>query len=229
MIGPPLLHVLPVHVAGRCLLGGILLLNLAGGVLALHRALFGRRSFWPLASGLVAYNSSFLTGFLNWGIGSGLAMLFAAAWLTWRESRPAMTIADCDAGGGRAVLLSPDGPDVLPRTDRRRRERTPLGSARACAGPIGVAAAGAGGADGAGFLAAPQAPPAATHWMNPHEKLVQTASPFVNYLFALDMASAPLVYGGSRWASRPAGSWSRRAPSRLSRRWRSCTSHCRSI
>lgn len=43
VIGPPLLHVLPVHVAGRCLLGGILLLNL-GGVLALHRALFGRRS-----------------------------------------------------------------------------------------------------------------------------------------------------------------------------------------
>ncbi len=43
VIGPPLLHVLPVHVAGRCLLGGILLLNLAG-VLALHRALFGRRS-----------------------------------------------------------------------------------------------------------------------------------------------------------------------------------------
>ena len=37
VIGPPLLHVLPVHVAGRCLLGGILLLNLAG-VLALHRA-----------------------------------------------------------------------------------------------------------------------------------------------------------------------------------------------
>ena len=41
VIAPPLLRLLPVHVAGRCLLGGILLLNLAG-VLALHRALFGR-------------------------------------------------------------------------------------------------------------------------------------------------------------------------------------------
>src|SRR6478672_8083002 len=30
VIGPLLLHLLPVHVAGRCLLGGILLLNLAG-------------------------------------------------------------------------------------------------------------------------------------------------------------------------------------------------------
>ena len=62
VIAPPLLHLLPVHVAGRCLLGGILLLNLAG-VLALHRALFGHRSLWPLASGLVAYNSTFLLGF----------------------------------------------------------------------------------------------------------------------------------------------------------------------
>src|SRR6516162_8143022 len=39
LVGPFLLQVLPVHVAGRCLLGGVLLLNLAG-VLALHRALF---------------------------------------------------------------------------------------------------------------------------------------------------------------------------------------------
>src|ERR1700759_4867488 len=72
VIGPPMLRLLPVHVAGRILLGGMLLLNLAG-VLALHRALFGRRSFWPLASALVAYNSTFLLGFLNWQIGSGLA------------------------------------------------------------------------------------------------------------------------------------------------------------
>src|SRR6185437_4804528 len=96
LIAPPLMHVLPVHVVGRCLLGGILLLNLAG-VLALHRALFQRRSWWPLASGLVAYNSTFLLGFLNWQIGSGLAMLFAAAWLTWRESRPVATIAGASA------------------------------------------------------------------------------------------------------------------------------------
>jgi hypothetical protein len=38
--------------------------------------------------------------------------------------------------------------------------------------------------------------PAAAHWMNPQEKLVQAASPFVNYLFPLDMVSAALVYGG---------------------------------
>src|ERR1051326_7120421 len=55
LIGLELLRLMPIHVVGRCLLGGVLLLNLAG-VLALHRAWFGRRSFWPLGSCLVAYN-----------------------------------------------------------------------------------------------------------------------------------------------------------------------------
>ena len=70
VVGLVLLHMFPVHTAGRCLLGFILLLNFAG-VLALHRALFGKRSFWPLASALAAYNIGFLYGFLNWQIGSG--------------------------------------------------------------------------------------------------------------------------------------------------------------
>lgn len=91
VIGPPLLRVLSVHVAGRCLLGFALLLNLLG-VIALHRAYFQRRSFWPLASGLVAYNYTFLFGFLNWQIGSGLAMLSAAAWIRWRERFPITTV-----------------------------------------------------------------------------------------------------------------------------------------
>ena len=72
-VGLSLLRLLPIHVVGWCLLGGVLLLNLAG-VLMLHRALFGRRSFWPIGSGLVAYNSTFLLGFVNWQIGCGLAM-----------------------------------------------------------------------------------------------------------------------------------------------------------
>jgi hypothetical protein len=32
--------------------------------------------------------------------------------------------------------------------------------------------------------------------MTPHDKFVQLASPFINYLFSLDVASAALVYGG---------------------------------
>ena len=38
--------------------------------------------------------------------------------------------------------------------------------------------------------------PAGTFWMSPHEKLVQAASPFINYIFPLDVVSAALVYGG---------------------------------
>jgi len=38
--------------------------------------------------------------------------------------------------------------------------------------------------------------PAATQWMSLHNKLVQVASPFINYVYYLDMASAVLLYGG---------------------------------
>jgi hypothetical protein len=194
VIGPPLLYLLPVHVAGRCLLGGILLLNLAG-VLALHRALFGRRSLWPLASGLVAYNSGFLLGFLNWQIGSGLAMLFAAAWLTWRERRPVATIMAAAAASvvlffchlmGLMCFLVLIGSAEAHAVWRGRPVIARAASLLpVLAGPALL------------WLLAPlHDASAATHWMNPQEKLVQAASPFVNYRFPLDMISAALVYGG---------------------------------
>jgi hypothetical protein len=194
MIGPPLLRLLPVHIAGRCLLGGILLLNLAG-VLALHRALFKLRSFWPLASGLVAYNSGFLLGFLNWEIGSGLAMLFAAAWLTWRERRPVTTIVAAAAASvilffchlmGLVFFLVLIGSAEM---HAMRKSRTGLirfaSLLPVLAGPMILS-----------FLTALHDQPVATHWMNLHDKLVQTVSPFINYLFPLDMTTAVLVYGG---------------------------------
>jgi hypothetical protein len=195
LIAAPLLHLLPVHVAGRCLLGGILLLNLAG-VLALHRALFGRRSFWPLASGLVAYNSGFLLGFLNWQIGSGLAMLFAAAWLTWRERRP---IATMTAAAAASVVL------FFCHLMGLMFFLALIGSAEAHAvwwrgRPVILRAASLLPALAGPTLLWRLAPlhdaPVAMHWMKPQEKLVQAASPFVNYLFPLDMVSAVLVYGG---------------------------------
>ena len=191
VIGPPLLRLLPVHVAGRCLLGGILLLNLAG-VLALHRALFGRRSFWPLASGLVAYNSGFLLGFLNWQIGSGLAMLFAAAWLTWRERRPVATIAAAAAASvvlffchlmGLVFFLVLIG---SAEAHAMWRERAVLVRSASLlpvlTGPMVL-----------WLLTALRDAPRETHWMTPQEKLLQLASPFINYLLPLDLISAALV------------------------------------
>jgi hypothetical protein len=194
VLGPPLLRLLPVHVAGRVLLGGILLLNLAG-VLALHRALFGRRSFWPLASGLVAYNSTFLLGFLNWQIGCGLAMLCAAGWLTWRECRPIATVAGAAAASIALFFCHPMGLAFF---------LVLIGSAEAYA----VRRGGAVPVRLASFLAVWAGPillwllaplhnaPAATHWLSPWEKLVQVVSPFVSYIFVLDAVSAGLVYGG---------------------------------
>jgi hypothetical protein len=194
LIGPPLLRLLPVHVTGRCLLGGILLLNLAG-VLALHRALFKRRSFWPLASGLVAYNSTFLLGFLNWQIGSGLAMLFAAAWLTWRERRPVATIVAASAASivlffchlmGVAFFLALIGSAEVYAMWRERAVLVRSASLLpVVAGPLLLS-----------LLTASRDMPAAMHWMNLHDKLVQVASPFINYLFPLDMLSAVLVAVG---------------------------------
>jgi hypothetical protein len=185
---------LPVHVAGRCLLGGILLLNLAG-VLALHRALFGRRSFWPLGSGLVAYNSTFLLGFLNWQISSGLAMLFAAAWLAWRERRPVVTIAGasaasivlffCHAMGLLFFLVLIGSAEANAMRYRRAVLVRSMLLLPVLLGPVLLS-----------FLTAVRDMPATVNWTDAQAKLVQIASPFINYLFPLDAISATLVYGG---------------------------------
>jgi hypothetical protein len=194
VIGLALLRVLPVHVAGRCLLGGVLLLNLAG-VLALHRALFGRRSFWPLGSVLVAYNSTFLLGFLNWQIGSGLAMLFTAAWLIWRERRPVASIIGaavasvllffCHLMGLVFFLVLIVGAEVRAMRNVRAALIRSAGLLVVLAGPILLAS-----------LTALRDEQVAAHWPRADVKLVNAASPFINYVFALDMISAVLVYGG---------------------------------
>jgi hypothetical protein len=194
VIGLMLMKLLPVHAAGRCLLGGILLLNLAG-VLALHRAYFGRRSFWPLGSGLVAYNCSFLLGFLNWQISSGLAMLGAAGWLIWRDRWPIATVT---AGMAAAVLLFfchlmglvfflvlIGSAELRAMRDLRAMAIRCTGLFAVLAGPIALAT-----------LAAVHDSPSAAHWPRLDVKLMNAASPFINYVFPLDMISVVLIYGG---------------------------------
>ena len=46
------------------------------------------------------------------------------------------------------------------------------------------------------FLTRLRDAPGPLDWMNPQEKLIQFASPFINYLFPLDMITAALLYGG---------------------------------
>lgn len=87
---PPLLRWVPVHVAGRLILGATLLLPVLGCIIY-HRALFGRRSLWPLGAGLVAYNASFFLGFVNFQLTLGLALIAAAGWHAWSRRRPLVT------------------------------------------------------------------------------------------------------------------------------------------
>ncbi len=91
LVLPSLLHVLPVHVAGRIVLACIVLLPVLGAV-AYSRAVFGKRSWWALAVGLTAYNEPVLLGFLNFTASIGLALLLATAWINWRDTSPKRTV-----------------------------------------------------------------------------------------------------------------------------------------
>jgi hypothetical protein len=101
---PPLMHVLPVHVAGRLVIAFALLLPVAGGILY-SRALFGRVSLWSLGICLATANGLFLLGFMNFQLSIGLALVCAAAWLRWRERYPA-AIAAFAALATAALFLS---------------------------------------------------------------------------------------------------------------------------
>jgi hypothetical protein len=93
----PLLHLLPLRAAGSVMLGIALVLQV-GGVVALHRALHRRRSFWPLASCLVAYNGIFMLGFVNFILGVGAALLVAAAWIALRPAHKVLATVFLAAG-----------------------------------------------------------------------------------------------------------------------------------
>ena len=88
---PPLVSLLPLDIAGRLVLAGSLLLPICG-TLVYSRTLFGRWSWWPLASGLVAFNLGFLFGFMSFLLGIGAAFLVAAGWLRFHPRYPLMTL-----------------------------------------------------------------------------------------------------------------------------------------
>lgn len=97
LVLPPLLHILPVHVAGRVVVGFAVLLPVLGTI-AYSRMTFGVRAVWPLASVLVAYNATLLLGFLNFTASLGMALLLAAAWVAWRDRHPRRMLALAAAG-----------------------------------------------------------------------------------------------------------------------------------
>lgn len=101
LVVPPLLWIMPVHVAGRLAIGMTALLPVFGALLY-HRALIGRWSFWPLGAALFAYNGVTLFGFLNFQAAVGLALVAAAAWRHWLTRRPALAVV---IGAGASTLL----------------------------------------------------------------------------------------------------------------------------
>lgn len=194
VIGPPLLLLLPVHVAGRLLLAFMLLLNLAG-VVALHRAYFGKISPWPLGGALAGYSLTFLLGFLNWQIGSGLAMLAAAGWLQWRERAPLACVAIsavlagvlffCHLSALGFFLVLIGSADLAAMLQERRVVRRALGLVPAVAVPLLLSLA----TDLRDL-------PAAIKFMPWRLKLEQTSAVFLNYDWWLDIGTAIAVAGG---------------------------------
>ena len=194
LILPPLLHLLPVHVAGRIVIGLAVLLPVFG-TLAYSRAVFGTLSAWPFASVLVAYNGALLLGFLNFVAGIGLALLLSAAWIVWRESHPVGTALLAGIGMGVLFLCHLMGAAFCAlliagyEAERLWRDASPihllkrvLAVAPAIAVPVVL------------YLLSPLAPlSAATAWPSPAEKARQLLLPFAAYDLWLDIAIAGLV------------------------------------
>lgn len=109
LVVPALAQVMPLSVAGRLFIALAILLPPLG-VVALHRAWFRARLWWPWIAVLTAVNACLVLGFLNYAVGVGLA-LFGAAWHArardGADHWPAIALATLlGAAWGVACLLS---------------------------------------------------------------------------------------------------------------------------
>ena len=194
-IGPPLIWLLPVHVAGRIVIAVALLLPVFGAV-AYSTAVLRHRSWWALGCGLVAYNATLMKGFLNFSIGLGVALWLAAVWVRWRDVDPLRTLLIAIPGtavlffchlmalGFFALLIAAHELTRLPSLIRRPRR-------------IGLRLL---------FLVPVFAVPAALYtvtefrsvggdlqYLPVASKAARLLVPFTNYILSLDVATAVLV------------------------------------
>jgi hypothetical protein len=88
---PLLAQIMPPTLAHEVFLAIALIMPLLGTV-ALHDAIFEKRSWWALGSTFVVYNAALLAGFPNYTVALGLALLGAAACIRLRH-RPRLQIA----------------------------------------------------------------------------------------------------------------------------------------
>ena len=191
--GTWLLRHVPVPIAGRLIIGAVLLVSYLGPV-AYGRVVLGR-SWWPLAAALVVYNETFLLGFLNFTLGVGLAFLIAAVWLRFRDDRPWLTAAFCATAAVLlffchligvlclGLLISGHEAERVFRSPRRMLERM-LPAAAVFAVPAVL------------YLLTDLHDMASdTLFLSPLAKINQMLVPFVNYTLACDIATAAVVVG----------------------------------
>ena len=81
---PPLSKLVGIQAAGKLFIGMTMAL-LSGSIVTLHYVLHRRWSWWPLLTYLFLFNSILLWGFLNYLFGLGLAFLFFAGWVVYRQ------------------------------------------------------------------------------------------------------------------------------------------------
>jgi hypothetical protein len=101
--------VIGLHIAGGWpterisqVLVGLFSVSVIPAVLLLNRALFGRWSWWPLASAVFVFNYVLLYGFVNYMAGVPLALALAAAWILLRDRPLALLLPIFGLG---AILL----------------------------------------------------------------------------------------------------------------------------
>ncbi len=197
LVLPPLLHVLPVHVAGRIVIGLAIVLPVLGTV-AYSRVVFRTRSFWPFASALIAYNGTLLLGFLNFVAGLGLALLVAAGWIEWRERHPFSIIAISSVAAiglffchltsvGFCLLLIAGYELEWLYAHRHNFKAMAIRIAAAVpvlAGPLLL------------YALSPFSPmESGTAWPSLYDKLRELLMPFANYILPLDLVTAATVAG----------------------------------
>ncbi len=100
---PFLAPIMPLTLVAKLFLALALILPFLGTV-ALHDAIFDKRSWWPLASAIVVYNAALLAGLLDFTIALGLALLGTAWWVRLAK-RPRRQLAAGAAITAAIVLV----------------------------------------------------------------------------------------------------------------------------
>lgn len=188
---PWAMRVVAVHVAGRAMLGIILVLPVLGAVM-LGRATFEGRPWWALGAALVTCNTLFLLGFLNFGLSVGLSMLAGAAWFRWRERWPVATVLGavvaagvlffCHLMGVAFFLLLISACEAERCLAERRFVRRAALLAVVAAGPAALYAS-----------TALQGTGGPTVWSGWGTKAATALFPVLNYGMGLDVATAVLI------------------------------------